>query len=208
MKGNVIIHKDKLTKLPLYYQKKSKTNIPLAKQGFNTGGCPLCGCIITLYDQQRSEKTCADCGYVYDEVAYNPVGYDFVTAQLYTGSGFTQTEHKYYKTKKKKEFKFITSKERNLIYYTHIIEIIKIDLCLTSVEVQEVQNIIREIASLKKLHSRLNAEAIILGICRYVAKKHNKLSYVLRFRNNIYREYKLTKKEYNVIEKNIKKVLK
>lgn len=208
MKDNVIIHKDKLTKLPLHYHKKTKTNIPLAKQGFNTNGCPLCGAIITLYDQEKSEKTCAECGYVYNEISYNPINYELSTENTYTGTCYTQTEHAYYKYVKKKEYNFISSKERNYLYYKHIIEIIKIELCLTSIEVQEVQNIINKAQSLKKLHSRLEAGTIILGICRYVAKEHNKLSYILRFRNKIYQEYNLTKKEYVIIENNIKKVLK
>lgn len=206
MEKNNIIYSNKRTILPLYYHTRQHTNVPLAKQGFNTTGCPLCGSIITLYDTERSEKLCADCGYVYDETYYdNQTNND--NSKPYTGTKLTKTEHKFFKKIHRKEHNFSSSSERNHDYYNDTIDIVKTDLCLTKTEVYEVKQIINNV-NLKKLHSRVKADTIIVGVCRYVAKSHKKIDTLLRFKNSLYRDYNLTRKEYNIIEKNIEKEFK
>lgn len=83
---------------------------------------------------------------------------------------------------------------------------LKFELALTKYDIQQVMTIINDAKSLKKIHSRLPVETIIIGICRYVIKQKKCLPYLLRFKNQIYREYKLTKKDYNIIERNINKL--
>lgn len=186
---------------------RSKTNIPLAKQGINNNGCPLCKCKLTLYDELKSETLCADCGYVYEIEYYDTIEYtQHNTTKPYTGTGYTHTEKKYFKHKNKKKINFTSSTERNKIYYRQLVDMLKFELALTKYDIQQVMTIINDAKSLKKIHSRLPVETIIIGICRYVIKQKKCLPYLLRFKNQIYKEYKLTKKDYNIIERNINKL--
>lgn len=195
----------KQTKLPLHIHTRKKTPIPLAKQGFNIHGCPLCNCIITLKDTQKNELTCCDCGYVYDTITYEKEEYtQHDSSKLYSGSSYTHNEKKYMKYKKKHYHKpFMTHYERRQIHYKNIIDSVKYDLNLNNDDVISIQEIINKVKTVRTLHTRIPTETIIIGICRYTLKQRYCLPYLLRFNNKIYKEYKLTRKEYDIIESNI-----
>lgn len=195
----------KSTKLPLHIHIRSKTPIPLAKQGFNTNGCPLCNCIITLHDTQKNELICCDCGYVYDDISYEKDEYtQHSSSKPYVGGGYTCNEKKYMQHKQRKMHKpFLSHDERKIIYYDNIIDTIKYDMNLKKQDILMIQSIIHDIQTIRILHTRIPVETIIVGISRYVLKQKKCLPYLLRFNNKIYKEYGLTKKKYDIIEENI-----
>lgn len=194
-------YNNKCTKLPFYYHHRQKTNIPLAHQVVGKR-CELCGSILHLQDDW--EVVCADCGYV----EYTPtltMNYATMTTnQLFNTHGFTKEEKMLINTHRH----FNNSSKTHKIQQLFVLDVIKHDLCLTSVDIAEVKIIINKVPTLQKYHSRIASDTIIVGICRYVLKQRKVLSYLLRFNYKTYVEYNLTKHDYNIIERNINRFLK
>lgn len=190
---------NKRTKLPSYIHVRKSTPLPLAKQ-YVGRKCPLCGSILSLKDSY--EVLCPDCGCV--ESDNNLVGIDYNSSSK---QKFHQKNLTKFETKFLKHSHFNDRKERRRLDYKMIVDTLKFDLCLTTTDVQDVFRIIDQIDSLKQLHTRLPYDTIIAGICRYVIKKRGILPGVLRFSNNAYKEYKLSKHDYKIIERNIEKLI-
>lgn len=191
----------KSTPLPFYIHHRSKTNIPLAHQIVGNK-CPLCGSILSLKDSY--EICCADCGYVMSEPVN--VGIDYNTSshsKLVNTHGFTREEKMMINTHRH----FNSSSKTNRLQHKMLLDVVKHDLCLTSVDIQDVLLIINKVSSLQKFHSRIPTDTIIIAICRYVLKQRKVLSYLLKFNYKIYVEYDLSKHDYEIVEKNIKKVI-
>jgi len=191
-------HSKATTKLPFWIHHRPKTNIPLAHQVVGKK-CKLCGSILHLQDNY--ELCCADCGYVEDTISYTLNYATMTKSPLFNTHGFTKEEKMIINTHRH----FNKSKETNRIQQNIVLDVIKHDLCLTSVDIIDVQTILRKVPSLQKLHSRIPSDTIIVGVCRYVLKKRKVLGYLLKFNYKTYVEYDLTKHDYEIIERNIRK---
>ena len=190
----------KATKLPFYYHHRAKTNIPLAHQVVGKK-CKLCGCILHLQDDY--ELCCADCGYVENTPTMTVNYATMTTDRLFNNYGFTREEKMLINTHKH----YLKSSQINKIQQLFVLDVVKHDLCLTSVDILDVKRIINKVPTLQKFHSRVPTDTIIIGICRYVLKQRGVLSYLLKFNYKVYVEYDLTKHDYDIIERNILKVL-
>lgn len=193
-------HPQNAKKIPFYKYHRAKTNIPLAHQVVGKK-CKLCGCMLHLQDTY--ELCCADCGYIEDTPTMTVNYATMTTSPLFNTKGFTKEEKMLINTHRH----FNKSKETQKIQQLFVIDVIKHDLCLTSVDILDVKRIISKAKSLQKFHSRIPSDTIIVGICRYVLKQRGVQSYLLKFNYKVYVEYDLTKHDYDIIERNIRKVL-
>lgn len=192
---------NKRTLLPKSIHIRRKTPLPRAKQIVGMK-CPQCNCVVALFDERKCEKLCSECGFVISEPNLVGVSYEQVSSQSLHSSLLTKDEKKLLHIPNH----FNDRKERRYMDYKHIVDTVKVDLCLTRVDIQDILLIIRRVDSLKQLHSRLPYETIIVGICRYVLKKRKVLPVLVRYTNQAYLLYELNKHDYEIIEKNIKKL--
>ena len=190
----------KTTKVPFYFYHRQKTNIPLAHQVVGKR-CKLCGCMLHLQDSY--ELCCADCGYVENTPTYTLNYATMTNNQLFNTHGCNNEEKLLINTHRHLNNQ---GKTRKIQQY-FVLDVIKHDLCLTRVDILEVKMIISKASSLQKFHSRIPSDTIIVGICRYVLKQRGVLGYLLKYNYKVYVEYDLTKHDYEIIERNIKKVL-
>lgn len=196
----------KTTKISPQLHIMRKHPLPLAKQGINKQGCPLCGCIISLYDHHHDENLCPRCGCVLNKMVKLNVDYEQMNQfKVYTGSGYTKTEKQVLKRHK---HHFKTQKDRRIMRYSSLIKLFTSQLQMIHTDRLEVYYLLRAVHTLKYFHSKLPYETILLGICRYVLKQRGGYPYRLRFKNPLYIEYGLDKKGYNTIEKNIMRLKK
>lgn len=200
--------KDK-QKTPDYKYILPHTPIPLAKQYVSNTKCE-CGCKVRMYDTQKSELLCPICGLVYDNQytdlnSHNLVYGTWSKSEPYSGRGYTRSEKEFMKWKHIKTRTYLGSKELRQMDYKFLIDVFKVNLCLSDVDVSNVWLIIRECKGIKNIHGKLNYERILLGVCRYVLYEKGVTGYLVNLNNQIYRDYKLKLKDYKIIEKNIKK---
>ena len=195
-------------KKPDYYYILPSTPVPLAKQYVTNKKCE-CGCRVRLYDTEKSELLCPICGLVYethcDLTTKNLVYGSWSKGECYTGAGYTKSEKEFMKRKHIKTRTYIGSKELRNMDYRFLIDVFKVELCLSPVDVSNVWLIIRECKGLKNIHGKLNYERILLGICRYILCEKGITGYLVNLNSSIYRDYNLKLKDYLIIEKNIKK---
>lgn len=186
----------------------SKTPVPLAKQYVTNTKCE-CGCYVRLDDTSKNELVCPVCGLVHSEqstlTAKNLVYGSWSKNELYTGNGYTYSEKEFMRKKGIKTRTFTGNSELNKMDYKYLLDVFKYELCLSPTDIQTVFLIIKKCKGLKQIHSKLNYERILLGICRYVLKQKGIRGYLINLNTSIYREYKLSRKDYNIIEKNIEK---
>lgn len=182
---------------------KAKTNIPLAHQEI-VKGCPLCDCKIRLYDVERAERVCNDCGYVYDDGCSNSnlELYDGRSTELmYVGKGFTEDENQF----RRKNGQFLklwkSQRERRQITYHNVVLLFKSILGLSDIDVIDVESILSKAGSLKRIHPRLKYETIILGVCCFIL--HENKGRQIVFRDKLFKDYELTRHKYEIISNNI-----
>ena len=186
--------------------KPKNTPFPNFKQNVNTRLCPVCGRQISLTDSHRAEDFCMTCGLVRPnrELTTNNLIYgSWSTERLYTGTGYTRTEKEFMKAKHIRTRTFYKQDEQNKLDYKYTIDSFKHDLCLNSVDIQNVWIIIHDCGGLKNIHRKLNYERILLAICRYILKQKGIHGYLVNLSNSLYREYKLSQKDCMIVERNI-----
>ena len=199
---------NKCTRLPDSYLIFPKTPLPRAKQYVTSKRCE-CGCYVQLEDNFKGEIVCPVCGLVKDkfcELSENNLIYgSWSKSDLYTGNCYTPSEKEFMKRKKIKTRTYTGNTELNNMDYKYLIDVFKVELCLSSVDVNNIWIIIKQCKGLHNIHSKLSYEKVLLGICRFILINKGITGYLINLNNTLYRDYKLSAKEYNVIEKNIKK---
>lgn len=198
------VNAKKKTNLPSHYLIFPNTPLPKAKQYVQSKRCE-CGCYVVLDDK---ELLCPVCGLVredtglMDNLVYGGQGLE----HFYQGKGYTRDEKAFMKYKninslKPRDF----GKEQTELDYKYFVDVVKQDLCLFDVDIQNVFNTVMACGGLKNLHSRLDYKSILLAVCRYTLKERGVTGYLLNLNNNIYREYNLKSRDCYIIEENIRK---
>lgn len=164
------------------------------------GTCPECDCRTYSYDSWRGEKVCPQCGLVLEEgIAQQPYH-----KEIYRKPNKSLTWEEKRFLRKYGHHRITTdSKEWWNNYDNKTIKCLTSQAMMNKRQKMETQYIIDNIG-FKKLHSRANKPEIICAVIRYVLKKENYSSSLLRYNQGIFKE-NLTKEIYDIVENNIKK---
>lgn len=184
---------------------KARTNIPLAHQEV-VKGCPLCGCKIRLYDMERAERVCNDCGYVYEDGCSNgnlELHEGRSIELMYTGNGFTDDENNFRRMNGHFLKLWKSQRERRQVTYHNVVLLFKSILGLSDIDVVDVETILYNAGNLKRLHPRLKYETIILAVCCHVINRNKNRSMSVGFRDKLFKDYELSRHKYEIISGNI-----
>lgn len=201
------VNKNKLTRLPDSYIIQKHTPYPNYQQTAHDYPCK-CGCFVTLYDKHHDETFCLQCGKVQQTMVSNNVIYgQNDKTHLYTGSGYTATEHRYFKSRGKKPPTHLNTRDLHKTEYKFTLDIFKTELCLSNVDIQNIWLIIEKVGGIKKLASGVPYEQVLLALCRFILIQKNITGYLINFNTSIYKEYGLTRRKYDKIAINIEKYM-
>lgn len=197
------------TRLPQEILTRTSTPYPNFQQSIHEKPCQCCGSFITLYDAHRNESFCVDCGnvthnYNTNLTEGNLIYGSYSREQSYTGTGYTRSERAFLERKHIHSRTFFHQSEQNHLDYTNFLYIIKPQLHLCRADVEDILNIIRTY-DIHRLHTRWTYQQVILAITKYVLSRRNAKPYQLNLSNTVYRAYGMTRRGYEIVERNLQK---
>lgn len=183
----------------------------------------LCGYPITTTDTHKGESYCEACGLVNDSIKYVvPSNYtvgeytedikkelsesgEHIT-KLLKSSMFNRIIENTPKITKEGKVEYGNKKEWRELQKKYTLDNLSSALHMKQFQKEEVQDII-DTYPMNKIHSRIGFKTIIAGVCMYVLRLFNPKRGDLKYSNKIFSSYGLTKRNYDVIKKNLDRLL-
>ena len=179
--------------------------IPLERHEYKT--CYGCGGELVAVDRSRGEKVCDQCGMTNKRVMMTN---DFVLQKQCSPeklndsktTGYTPTEKRFLKSRKRKGLKTRTTKE-DWRKAQHILTLgtISSQLFMTVLQINRVKRIIDD-HSLHVIHSRVDQKITIAGICKYIMMKDGR-GKGMGYNNSAFKFVGLNEFNYAVIKRNL-----
>jgi len=169
------------------------------------GECPECHYPVKATDSWRGETVCKQCGLVISDRAPALPDQELMknrsTDKINKGSKTTHDEKEALKRAGKPVINHTDMKDWRKAQKILEIDRISNQLMMTKQQREIVREIVRT-HNLRNFHRRLNTDAIIAGICRYVLVKQNRVK-ELRYNREPFVSVGLNKQGYRVIERRL-----
>jgi len=173
------------------------------------GTCLECGYPLVALDRHHAERVC-ECGVTNKKVILlhdTDIKQQQSSEKLRSSkdTGYTDDEIRFLKSRKKKVPQTRTPKTdwRKSQYYLTLGNISS-QLMMTKIQKDKVKEIIDQ-HSLHMIHSRVDARTTIAGICRYILKQDGR-GRELQYNKSAFKFVGLNKSNYDVIERNLKRI--
>jgi uncharacterized Zn finger protein (UPF0148 family) len=181
------------------------------------GVCEECKHPVFALDTYRGETVCERCGYVKNSIHLTDDRELLIQHGIIVDEGTESTAHnkpnnlsksgKYIqKLNKHDRLCWVDNKKKvwRKSQYAIFVDIVSSNYMMTSYQKQRAKEVIDKF-SLSQIHSRINHNAIITGICIYFMKKDGR--HVLIKNNSFCKEVGLNNNSYKVIKKNMDSLL-
>jgi len=172
--------------------------------------CRECGYPLVTLDRHRSERIC-ECGMTNKRIIMisdYELDSQHSPEPVHTKeTSLTYDEKRFLKSKRRKGLKTRTSmQDYRKSQYILTFKIISSQLFMTEPQKDRVKNVIND-HSLQLIHSRVNHKIIIACICRYILLQYGRgRGNELRFNITAFKFIGLDSSNYNIIERNLKRL--
>ncbi|MBZ2166994.1 hypothetical protein [Methanobacterium spitsbergense] len=190
---------------------KDKETGEIKKIEVNTyGECIECGYPLVALDHHRAERIC-ECGMTNKKIILLPdtgMKKERSKQPLRTSknTGYTPEEAQFLNSNRKRRGPKVRSEKQDWKKSQHIFFLgtIKSQLLMNYTQEKRVKEIINN-HSLHLIHSRVDARTVIAGICRYILLQDGR-GKELRYNRSAFKFVGLNEFNYNVIERNLKRL--